>query len=263
MTLIDLQGSTVLVTGASRGIGAAIAQTLHGVGASVILHYSQGERETRQIAAELEGERQSLAQDSQRTHLVQADLSKPGAARELWHQSLAWRGSVQAVVNNAAIMPAAAITAEWDQWATAWQETLQVNLVAMANLCREAIRHFQAQGGGTLVNLSSRAAFRGDGPEFMAYAASKGGVIGLTRSIAKGFAADGVRAYAIAPGFVRTDRIEQVMAERGAEYVTRDIPMGAPAEPQDIANLVAFLVAGLAPHATGATFDVNGASYFH
>jgi NAD(P)-dependent dehydrogenase (short-subunit alcohol dehydrogenase family) len=97
----------------------------------------------------------------------------------------------------------------------------------------------------------------------MAYAASKGGVIGLTRTIAKGFAQDGVLAYAIAPGFVRTDRIEQVMAERGTEYVTRDIPMGAPAEPQDIANLVAFLVAGLAPHATGATFDVNGASYFH
>lgn len=254
MTLIDLQGSTVLVTGASRGIGAAIARTLHGAGASVILHYSQGEAEAEQIAADL---------GRDRTHLVQADLAVPGAALALWEQSLAWRGSVNAVINNAATMPAASITAEWEQWAIAWQDTLQVNLVAMADLCREAIRHFQSQGGGTLVNLASRAAFRGDGPEFMAYAASKGGVIGLTRSIAKGFAADGVRAYAIAPGFVRTDRIEQVMAERGAEYVTRDIPMGAPAEPQDIANLVAFLVAGLAPHATGATFDVNGASYFH
>lgn len=254
MTLIDLQGSTVLVTGASRGIGAAIARTLHEAGAAVILHYSRGEAEAKQLAADL---------GQGRTQLVQADLAVPGAALELWAQSLAWRGRVDAVINNAATMPAASITAEWDQWATAWQDTLQVNLVAMADLCREAIRHFQAQGGGTLVNLASRAAFRGDGPEFMAYAASKGGVIGLTRSIAKGFAADGVRAYAIAPGFVRTDRIEQVMAERGAEYVTRDIPMGAPAEPQDIANLVAFLVAGLAPHATGATFDVNGASYFH
>lgn len=254
MTLIDLQGSTVLVTGASRGIGAAIARTLHGAGAAVILHYSQGGSEVEQLTADLERDR---------THLVQADLAVPGAALALWEQSLAWRGRVDAVINNAAIMPAAAITDEWDQWASAWQDTLQVNLVAMADLCREAIRHFQAHGGGTLVNLASRAAFRGDGPEFMAYAASKGGVIGLTRSIAKGFAADGVRTYAIAPGFVRTDRIEQVMAERGAEYVTRDIPMGAPAEPQDIANLVAFLVAGLAPHATGATFDVNGASYFH
>ncbi|MFQ4140282.1 SDR family NAD(P)-dependent oxidoreductase [Nodosilinea sp. PGN35] len=261
MTLIDLQRSTVLVTGASRGIGAAIARTLHGAGAAVILHYSQGEAEARQVVAELADG--SLGQDDQRTHLVQADLAVPGAARSLWRQSVAWRGSVSAVVNNAATMPAASVAGDWEQWSAAWQATLQVNLVAMADLCREAIAHFQAQGGGTLVNLASRAAFRGDGPEFMAYAASKGGVIGLTRTIAKGFAAEGVRAYAIAPGFVRTDRIEQVMAERGAEYVTRDIPMGAPAEPQDIANLVAFLVAGLAPHATGATFDVNGASYFH
>lgn len=254
MTLIDLQGSTVLVTGGSRGIGEAIARTLHAAGAAILLHYGHGEAEANQIAAELGHER---------VYLVQADLAVPGAAPALWQQALGWRGHISAVVNNAAIMPVAPIAADWEQWSTAWQDTLQVNLIAMADLCREAVRHFQGQGGGTLVNLASRAAFRGDGPEFMAYAASKGGVIGLTRSLAKGFAQDGVRAYAIAPGFVRTDRIEQVMAERGAEYVTRDIPMGAPAEPQDIANLVAFLVAGLAPHATGATFDVNGASYFH
>ncbi|MGG6238399.1 SDR family NAD(P)-dependent oxidoreductase [Nodosilinea sp. AN01ver1] len=254
MTLIDLQNSTVLVTGGSRGIGEAIARTLHQAGASILLHYSQGEAGANQIAADLGHER---------VYLVQADLAVPGAASALWQKALAQGGAINAVVNNAATMPAAAITDPWDSWSAAWQDTLQVNLVAMADLCREAICHFQSQGGGTLVNLASRAAFRGDGPEFMAYAASKGGVIGLTRSIAKGFAQDGVRAYAIAPGFVRTDRIEQVMAERGAEYVTRDIPMGAPAEPQDIANLVAFLVAGLAPHATGATFDVNGASYFH
>jgi len=254
MTLIDLQGSTVLVTGASRGIGEAIARTLYGAGASVLLHYSQGAAEARQIAADLGPER---------SQLIQADLAAPGAAIDLWQRALAWRGSIAAVINNAATMPSAPISSDWDSWSRAWQDTLQVNLVAVADLCREAITHFQTQGGGTIVNLASRAAFRGDGPEYMAYAASKGGVIGLTRTIAKGFAQDGVRAYAIAPGFVRTDRIEQLMAERGAEYVTRDIPMGAPAEPQDIANLVAFLVAGLAPHATGATFDVNGASYFH
>ncbi|WP_017299985.1 SDR family NAD(P)-dependent oxidoreductase [Nodosilinea nodulosa] len=254
MTLIDLRGSTVLVTGGSRGIGAAIARTLHGAGAAIALHYSQGEVEAQQIAAELGGDR---------IHVVQANLAVPGAAPGLWRQALGWRGEINAVVNNAATMPAATITDAWELWSAAWQDTLQVNLIAMADLCREAIGHFQAQGGGEIVNLASRAAFRGDGPEFMAYAASKGGVIGLTRSLAKGFAQDGVRAYAIAPGFVRTDRIEQVMAEKGADYVTRDIPMGAPADPQDIANLVAFLIAGLAPHATGATFDINGASYFH
>ncbi|MEO1069017.1 MAG: SDR family oxidoreductase [Cyanobacteria bacterium J06638_6] len=254
MPSIDLENTTVLVTGASRGIGAAIARTTHAAGAAVILHYSQGIAEANQIADEL---------GTERVHLIQADLAIPGTGQTLWQQALAWHGRVDAVVNNAATMPAASISSDWEQWSTVWQTTMQVNLIAMADLCRAAIAHWQTQGGGTLVNLASRAAFRGDGPEFMAYAASKGGVIGLTRSIAKGFAQDGVRAYAIAPGFVRTDRIEQVMAERGANYVNRDIPMGAPAEPQDIANLVTFLIADLAPHATGATFDINGASYFH
>lgn len=252
--MFNLENSVVLVTGASRGIGAVTLRTLHQAGAAVILHYSQGEAEAQAMAA-------NLAAD--RIHLVQADLSLPGGARNVWKQSLAWRGRIDAVVNNAATMPAAAITDDWESWSLAWQQTLQVNLVAVADLCREAIRHFQPNHGGILVNLASRAAFRGDGPEFMPYAASKGGIVSLTRTIARGFAKDEVLAYTIAPGFVRTDRIEQVMAERGAEYVTRDIPMGAPANPQDVANLIAFLVAGMAPHATGATFDVNGASYFH
>ena len=256
--MFNLKDKVVLVTGGSRGIGAVTARGLHQAGAAVILHYGQGEAEAQAILADLGTE-----DDTERIHLVQADLSIPGAARDLWRQTLAWRGKVSAVVNNAATMPAAALSDDWGNWSTAWQHTLQVNLVAVADLCREAIGHFQGNGGGILVNLASRAAFRGDGPEFMPYAASKGGIVSLTRTIARGFAEDRVLAYTIAPGFVRTDRIEQVMAERGADYVTRDIPMGSPADPQDIANLIAFLVAGMAPHATGATFDVNGASYFH
>lgn len=252
--MIDLTGKVVLVTGASRGIGAVTAKTLHRAGAAVILHYGQGQAEAEAIAAEL-GE--------QRVHLIQSDLAIPGAARALWSHALGWQGQVDVVVNNAAVMPAAPVGGDWDTWTAAWQQTLQVDLIAVADLCREAICHFQTVQGGILINLASRAAFRGDGPEYAPYAAAKAGIIGLTRTLARGFAQDGVRAYAIAPGFVHTDRIEQVMQARGADYVTRDIPMGAPADPQDIANLIAFLAAGLAPHATGATFDVNGASYFH
>lgn len=254
MPLIDLKGQVALVTGASRGIGAVTASTLHSAGAAVILHYGHGRAEAEALAAGLTAEQ---------VQLLQADLAQAGAAASLWSQALAWRGHIDVVVNNAATMPVAPLQGDWDTWSTAWQTTLQVNLIAVADLCRAAVNHFRTRQGGTLINLASRAAFRGDGPEFAPYAASKAGVIGLTRTLAKGYAADGIRAYAIAPGFVRTERIEQVMAERGAAYVTRDIPMGTPADPQDIANLICFLAAGLAPHATGATFDVNGASYFH
>lgn len=255
--MIDLTGKIILVTGTSRGIGAVTAKTLHQAGASVILHYGQGQTEAEAVANSLRTE------GREQPPLLQADLALPGEARRLWESAIALHGHIDILVNNAATMPAAPVEGDWDTWSSAWQTTLQVNLLAVADLCREAICHYQSRSGGILINLASRAAFRGDGPEFMPYAASKGGIISLTRTIARGFAKGGVLAYAIAPGFVRTDRIEEVMQERGAEYVTRDIPMGAPAEPQDIANLIAFLAAGLAPHATGATFDVNGASYFH
>lgn len=252
--MIDLTGKVILVTGGSRGIGAATVETLSQAGAAVILHYASGQAEAQAIATRL---------GPKGCHLVQTDLATPGAAKDLWQQAIAWQGRIDVLVNNAATMPAASVEDPLDQWSQAWQTTLQVNLIAMADLCRAAIQSFRTQSGGIIINLASRAAFRGDGPEYMHYAASKGGVIALTRSIARGFASEGILAYAIAPGFVHTERIEAVMQERGAAYVTRDIPMGQPAPPQDVAHMIAFLASGLAPHATGSTIDINGASYFH
>jgi 3-oxoacyl-[acyl-carrier protein] reductase len=250
--MIDLTGKTILVTGSSRGIGATTAKTLSQAGAFVVLHYGRGDREAESIAAEI---------GRDRCHLLSVDLAQPGAGKTLWQAAIAQVNQIDVLVNNAATMPAASVEDEWEVWATAWQTTLQVNLIAVADLCREAICHFQTRQGGTIINIASRAAFRGDGVEFMQYAASKGGVIALTRSIARGFAKDGILAFAIAPGFVHTERIAEVMQERGADYVTRDIPLGAPAPPQDVANAIAFLASGLAPHMTGATLDINGASY--
>ena len=128
---------------------------------------------------------------------------------------------------------------------------------------REAIRHFQTRNGGTIINIASRAAFRGDDPQHIHYAASKGGVISLTRTIARGFAKDNILAYAVAPGFVRTERVESYLEEVGEEFAKGDIPLGKLATPEDVANVVAFLASGLAPHTTGTTIDINGASYVH
>lgn len=255
--MINLAGKTILVTGASSGIGAVTALTLSRAGADIILHYGRGEQEAASIA-------NTIGHD--RCHRVQADLSIPNAATTLWNEAIAWKGTIDVVVNNAATMPQASVEDPWEMWSTAWQTTLQVNLVAVADLCRNAIQHFktrsvETQQGGIIINVASRAAFRGDSPDFMHYAASKGGVVALTRSIARGFAKDNILAFTIAPGFVHTDRIEQLMQERGTDYVTRDIPMGEPAPPQDVANVIAFLASGLAPHVTGSTIDINGASY--
>lgn len=250
--MINLIGKVVLVTGASRGIGAAIARTLGAAGADVVVHYGRSRDDAAAVAASIgEG----------RGWVVQGDLGVAGAAQRVWDESVAWRGRVDVLVNNAAVALSVPFDAEPDVWAAAWETTLRVDLVALAELCRAAVMHYRPRGGGTIVNIASRAAFRGDEPDYIQYAASKGGVIALTKSLARGFARDGVLAYAVAPGWVSTDMAEQAVTARGMSALTRDIPMGAFAPPQDVANVVAFLASGLAPHATGTTVDVNGASY--
>lgn len=250
--MINLSGKVVLITGGSRGIGAVTAQTLGKAGADVILHYSNNFDAASAIAESL---------GRKHCHLVQADLTQENAATSLWQEAIAWQGKIDVLVNNAGIMPPARVDDELDVWNKAWQNTLQVNLIAVADLCREAIRHFQMRQGGIIINVASRAAFRGDGTDYMQYAASKGGVVALTRSIARGFAAANILAYVVAPGFVRTDMAEQFIQDYGEESVTREIPLGKIAPPEDVAHVIAFLASGLAPHATGTTIDINGASY--
>jgi NAD(P)-dependent dehydrogenase (short-subunit alcohol dehydrogenase family) len=250
--MFDLDGKVVLVTGGSRGIGAACVRVLAAAGASVVLHYGHNRAAAEAVAA-------GLATDP--CLLVEGDLETGSAAAAIWRDAVAWRGHVDVLVNNAGIFEAAGIDADPDTWRRAWQRTLAVNLVAPADLCREALGHFRQQGGGIIVNIASRAAFRGDTPDHMHYAASKGGLVALTRSIARGFAADNVLAYGVAPGFVRTDMAEDFVRAHGETAVTDDIPLGEMASPDDVANVVAFLASGKARHATGTTIDINGASY--
>lgn len=251
--MIDLGGKLVLVTGGSRGIGAATVRALCAAGAEMVLHYGRNGRQAEEIVEEL-GRERCLP--------LGADLSSPSAIPELWNEALAWKGRIDVLVNNAGIIPSASITDDRERWARAWERTLRVNLISVADLCREAILHFRERGGGdTIINIASRAAFRGDDPEFMHYAASKGGVIALTRSIARGFAAENILAFAVAPGFVETEMVADFIWERGKASLTQDNPMGEMAPPEDVANVVTFLAAGLAPHATGTTIDINGASY--
>jgi 3-oxoacyl-[acyl-carrier protein] reductase len=251
--LIDLHGKTVLVTGGSRGIGASAALLLARAGARVGLRYGRSRPQAEAIAAELGPECRPFG----------ANLAAPGAAFRLWDDACAWAGRIDVLVNNAAVVTPLTIEDDLQTWDRVWQETLAVNVRAAADLCRAAIHSFRTQGGGTVISVASRAAFRGDDPHLMHYAASKAALVALTRSIARGYAQDNILAYIIAPGFVRTERQEDVIRRRGEEVMLRDIPLGEMARPEDVANVIAFLASGLARHATGTTIDINGASYFH
>jgi 3-oxoacyl-[acyl-carrier protein] reductase len=250
--MISLSGKIVLVTGGSGGIGAAIVRKTVQLGGAVVLHDVRIDGKAAEIQKEL---------GADNVHLVEGDLAQIGAAPQVWAKGQAWKGRIDVLVNNAGIYESADVDHDFAVWSKSWARTLQVNLVAPGDFCREAIRHFRGKGGGIIINLASRAAFRGDDADFMHYAASKGGVVAMTRTIARHFGRQGITAFAVAPGFVRTNLNKGFFDKYGVDAAAKDIPLGAIAEPEDIANTVAFLASGLARHATGTTIDINGASY--
>ena len=247
---IDLAGKRALVTGASRGIGRAIAEALIGSGARVAVHYHR-----QQAAAE------AVARGGVGSCSIAADLSDARACATLVEQAVAGLGGLDVLVNNAGVALAAPIDDPVDEWTRAWESTMAVNLTAPAILAREAIRQFRGHGGGRIVFMASRAAFRGDTPEYLAYAASKGGMVALSRSIARGFGKEGVVSFVVAPGFTRTEMAEAFIEKYGEAFAMKDVALDRMTEARDIAPLVVFLASGLADHCTGTSIDVNAGSY--
>jgi NAD(P)-dependent dehydrogenase (short-subunit alcohol dehydrogenase family) len=251
----DLAGKTVLLTGASKGIGAAAVAALGASGAHLVAHYGSDRAGAAAATADLPADR---------VLLVCADLAQTGEVDRLWREALAWRGRIDVLVNNAAVMRlAGGIEADDDEWDRVWAETLQVNVLAPARLMRHAVAHYRERGGGIIVTVSSWAAQRGPGnPVLLAYAASKGAVLAATKTIARNYAKDGVLAYVVAPGVVRTRLSEVASAATGGEAaVTATLAMGEWVPPSEVAELIAFLATGTCRHLTGATLDINGASY--
>jgi NAD(P)-dependent dehydrogenase (short-subunit alcohol dehydrogenase family) len=251
----DLSAKTILVTGASKGIGAAIARRLGEDGAYVVAHYGSDRDGAEAATARIPAERKLL---------VQADLGDLDAVERLWSASASWRGGLDVVVNNAAVMLwGGGIDQPVEAWDATWDETLRVNVLAPARLMRQAIPHFLDRGGGTIISISSWAAQRGvTNPDTMAYGASKAAIRAATQTVARAYAARNILAYIIAPGVVRTRLSQQFAETQGGEAViSAGLASGRWVEPEEIAHTVAFLAAGLAPQLSGATLDMNGASY--
>jgi len=245
-----LKGKTILVTGASRGIGAATARALCDAGARVLVHASRASDQFGAVVADACFEPDDA---------IVEDLAAPGAGFRLFEQALGAASRIDAVVNNAGIYIESRLDGAPEDWTAAWAKTLAVNLQAPADLCFAAIEHFRSVGGGIVVNIASRAGHRGDSIDGAAYAASKGAILAMTKTFARQLAPENILFYAIAPGWVETR-----MAPKDIEARTRalsEIPLGRVADPDEIAAMMCFLLTGACPSATGATFDINGASY--
>jgi 3-oxoacyl-[acyl-carrier protein] reductase len=228
----------ILLTGASRGIGAAITERLASENVKLI----------------------SLSS-------VDGDLADPATPARLWNSALERLGGrIDVLINNAGVFEANPIDASDDAWAANWARTMQINLTASTELSRHAVRYWHARGqdkgrDGRIINIASRAAHRGDSPAHWHYAASKAGMLGVTKTIARAYAAQSIYAFAICPGFTMTGMAEDYVASRGGDKLLADIPLGRVAEAEEVAEIATFCALEAPPSMTGAVLDVNGASY--
>ncbi|EAQ30387.1 Short-chain dehydrogenase/reductase SDR [Erythrobacter sp. NAP1] len=238
--------TAILVTGSSRGIGAAAAAALEARGVEVIGH-------------------QTRSGDAER---IAADFSDPRAAQMLWEEAMDRSGgNIAAVVNNAGLFEKNRLERSDIEWLDAWEDTIRINLTAAAQISRFAVRHWQeciaGQDGvrGRLVHVASRAAYRGDSPGHWHYAAAKGGMIAMHKTIARAYAAEGILSYAITPGFTDTSMAGDYLESRGGAGLLADIPLGRVATPEEIARIITFCALDAPPSMTGAVIDANGASF--
>jgi len=217
----------------------------------VIVHYNTNEGAAKSVLADLPTQ----------AHLEACNLANPKEVSGFIPRLVQKYGPISALVNNAGISPAAPDMLPTADWLAIWEQVMAVNTTAVGILCKEFVDQARIQGNGRIVMISSRAAFRGDTPDYMAYAASKGALVSLMRSIARHYGKEGIKAFLIAPGFTRTDMAAEILAQYGEDFALKDIALPELTRPEDLAPMVTLLCSGLADHATGTSIDMNAGSY--
>jgi NAD(P)-dependent dehydrogenase (short-subunit alcohol dehydrogenase family) len=246
---MDLSNKVALITGASRGIGRAIAEQFASCGAHVAVHYHTNHNAAQQTLS------------SFRHISVQADLANHDSARKLVDTVVRDMGKIDILINNAGIFELHPIpNISYEEWMAAWNRTLGTNLLGPANISFCTIQYMMKQGGGRIVNISSRGAFRGE-PEAPAYGASKAGLNAMGQSMARALAPYNIFVFTVAPGFVETDMVADSLSGPEGDAIRKQSPLGRAARPEEIARTVLFLASDAPEYLTGCIVDANGASY--
>lgn len=249
---MNFQNKKVLITGGSRGIGRATAIAFAERGAAVAINFVNDRDAASQTIQAMQGD----------GHIaIKADISQPRAAEWLVKSVVENLGGLDVLVNNAGIYKAHPISdSTYEQWQMAWRHTMQVNLFGAANMSFCAAQQMIQQGGGRIVNVSSRGAFRGE-PEHTAYGASKAGMNAMSQSMAQELAKHNIFVGVVAPGFVETDMAATILESEAGEAIKQQSPLGRVAKPKEVAKAILFLASEGTEFMTGAILDVNGASY--
>lgn len=249
---MNVEGRRVLVTGGSRGIGRASAHAFAHRGARVAIGYRRDEAAARATMDALAGGPHAM---------VRADVAEPAEAARMVDEAVTVLGGLDVVVHSAGVGGRHRIDEDdYEAWQAAWSRILAVNLVGPANVAHAAGRYMIEHGGGRMVFVSSRGAFRGE-PDQPAYGASKAGLNALAQSLARQLAPYGVLTHVVAPGFVDTDMARARLAGPDGDAIRAQSPLGRVARPEEVAHAIVFLASEGAEFTTGAVLDVNGASY--
>lgn len=250
--MIDLIDKKILVTGASDGIGKGIANYLMKNGARVAVHYNTNKKSAEALV--------SLYKNTQ-SKVFQADLADEENVFQLFKEVKQFFGKIDVIILNAGVFLQHSTNINTNDWLTIWKKTMDINLNSVGLLTKLGIDHFIKNDEGRFIYIGSRAVFRGETEEYLAYAASKGGIVSLARSVARSFGKNNIKSFVVSPGFTRTQMAESFIETYGEKRILDEISLNKLTTPEDIAPLVALMSSGLMDHATGATIDINAGSH--